>query len=136
MKILVTGSNGQLGRSIKVQPRSTRNEWLFTDIKELDITDSDAVNAFVDTNKIDVVVNCAAYTNVERAEDDVVEARRLNAQAPAILAEAMARRGGQVIHISTDYVFGGDRVEGAHAVDAQPSPRSVYGVTKLEGERP
>lgn len=135
MKILVTGSNGQLGRSIKVQPRSTRNEWLFTDIKELDITDSDAVNAFVDTNKIDVVVNCAAYTNVERAEDDVVEARRLNAQAPAILAEAMARRGGQLIHISTDYVFGGDGVEGAHAVDAQPSPRSVYGVTKLEGER-
>ena len=104
-----------------------------TDAKELDITDKDAINSYVDTHAIDVIVNCAAYTAVDKAENDRQQATALNAEAPAYLAAAMSRRGGALIQISTDYVFDGTHHVPYVETDT-PCPDSVYGSTKLAGE--
>lgn len=134
-KILVTGANGQLGNEL----RYIANQWqqldfVFTDVDELDITDQQAICSAVNDNSIDLVVNCAAYTAVDKAEGDPDKARLLNADAPGMLARAISARGGEMIHISTDYVFEGDSCK-PYTEDCPTGPRSVYGSTKLEGER-
>ncbi len=144
MNILVTGANGQLGNEMRlVAAQHPEDCYLFTDVVEqegvettlLDMTDRDTVNALVDAENIDSIVNCAAYTNVDRAETDEVLCRKLNADAPEILAEAMKRVGGLLVHISTDYVFGGDPYNTPCREDQKGTPTGVYGQTKLEGEQ-
>lgn len=135
MNILVTGANGQLGTSIRKASRDPRNNYIFTDVAELDITDARAVREAVDFYDIDLIINCAAYTNVDKAEDDADFARMLNADAPRNLAEALAPRGGMLIHISTDYVFGGNSGNTPRAEDEPANPTGVYGSTKLLGEQ-
>lgn len=143
MNILVTGANGQLGREMRIVSRHSTDRYIFTDVVEagdvetvlLDMTDREAVNRLVDAEKVDFIVNCAAYTNVEKAETDVETCRLLNATAPQILAEAMQRVGGLLIHISTDYVFGGDPYNVPCREEQKGTPTGVYGLTKLEGER-
>ena len=135
MNILVTGCNGQLGTKLReLESSMTSHHFYNTDIGELDITDADAVNAFVEDNRIDGIVNCAAYTAVDKAETDADMARRINALAPGLLAEAVHRRGGWMIHISTDYVFDGNHYL-PYREDDSPNPTGVYGNTKLEGEQ-
>lgn len=134
MKILVTGANGQLGRSLQDIAPDTNHEFIFTDVEELDITDREAVNRFVEESGVQVIVNCAAFTDVERAEDARELAEKLNAVAPGILAEAAQQNDALLIHISTDYVFGGDKGNVPRNEDIQPAPTGVYGETKLHGE--
>ena len=135
MKILVTGANGQLGTELRnLAPNCAGCVFFFTDVAELDITDAAAVETTVEENEIDLIINCAAYTAVDKAETDEERARVLNAEAPALLANAMARRGGEIIHISTDYVFGGQECT-PYTEDMPTAPCSVYGRTKLEGEK-
>ena len=134
MRILVTGANGQLGNSIRRCAAHTDDEYIFTDVDVLDITDREAVGNFVASNRVDIIINCAAYTNVERAEDEEDKARLLNAVAVEYLAEAAKQNDALLIHISTDYVFMG----GCCAMlteQSNPQPLSAYGRTKLEGER-
>lgn len=135
MNILVTGSNGQLGTCIRNAAKNSRNNYIFTDVADLDITDSEKVAEAVDANDVDMIINCAAYTDVDRAEDDAEFAESLNAEAVANLADAMKARDGALIHISTDYVFGGAGVNTPRAEDEATNPTSVYGVTKLRGEQ-
>ena len=106
----------------------------FTDVDTLDITDAAAVRAFIEHNAIDVIVNCAAYTAVDRAEDDMVLCAKLNIDAVANLASAARDFGAKVLHISTDYVFDGFEHRPYEESD-EPNPRSTYGTTKLQGER-
>lgn len=135
MKILVTGANGQLGTEIRnIAGIYEGCEFVFTDVEELDITDGTAVRAAVNGNAIDTVINCAAYTAVDRAEADEARARVLNGEAPVLLAKAMADRGGEIIQISTDYVFGGQSCV-PYTEDMPTGPQSVYGLTKLNGEK-
>lgn len=116
MNILITGANGQLGNEMRITSWASTDNYTFTDVIEvegvktelLDITDAEAVNRMVKEKDIKCIVNCAAYTNVDKAENDEALCRRLNADAPEILAEAMKDAGGLLIQISTDYVFGGD----------------------------
>lgn len=133
-KILVTGANGQLGMEMRILGAVAPNEYIFTDIDELDITDSDAVAAFVEQNGIQIIVNCAAYTNVDRAEEDEPTAERINADAVKILAEAMKKVDGTLFHISTDYVFGGEG-NTPRTEDMPLDPQGAYGRTKLHGEQ-
>ena len=134
MNILVTGCNGQLGNEIRLLSKENPQHcYFFTDVDELDITDKGAVKAYVGTNKIDLIVNCAAYTAVDKAEDNESICNLLNNIAPGYLAEAIEERGGQMIHISTDYVFDGTN-HIPYTEDAPTCPRSVYGSTKLKGE--
>lgn len=112
----------------------SRHTFIFTDVEELDITDADAVGRIVKSETPQLLINCAAYTDVERAEDDKPTAQRLNATAPAILAEAMQGIGGAMIHISTDYVFGAAPLNTPAVEDTPAAPAGVYGRTKLEGE--
>lgn len=133
-KILVTGANGQLGNELR---RICKNfpglEFIFTDVDMLDITNPDAVSVFMEASKPAIVVNCAAYTDVENAEDNAKMARKVNALAPQVLAAASAMQDTFLIHISTDYIF--DGTKGAPYVeDDTPNPLSVYGSSKLEGE--
>ena len=107
MRILVTGGNGQLGCSLRRVTQDTRDEYLFTDVAELDITDREATRRYVTENKIDIIINCAAYTDVERAEEEEARAHLLNATAVGYLAEAAKVNDALLIHISTDYVFMG-----------------------------
>ena len=131
MNILVTGSNGQLGNEMRVLSASHPNHrYFFTDVVELDITCREAVLDYVRTNAIDLIVNCAAYTNVDRAEEDEPTALRINADAVANLAAT----GVRVIHISTDYVFSGDEHRPCRE-DDPVAPRTAYGRTKLAGEQ-
>lgn len=132
--ILVTGANGQLGSEMRRVGSVSPNNYIFTDVAELDITDREAVQKFVAEKGVDVIINCAAYTNVDRAEDDIDTARLINATAVANLAEAIKTVGGTLFHISTDYVFG---TEGnTPRTEAMPTnPLGVYGLTKLEGEK-
>ena len=108
MNILVTGANGQLGNEMRRVSLDSRNRYLFTDVNELDITDATAVRNMLKKEQIDVIVNCAAYTNVDRAEDDFAMADLLNNKAVENLAVAAAETGATLIHVSTDYVFRGD----------------------------
>lgn len=131
-KILVTGAKGQLGRELQ---SIVGSDWCFTDVDELDICSKEAVEAYVTSNHIDTIVNCAAYTNVDRAEDEPQEAERINSDAVALLAEVARRHNIRLIHISTDYVFGGTHYNTPISEDAEPQPLGVYGTTKLMGER-
>lgn len=134
INVLVTGSNGQLGRSIRKEAEGSADNYFFTDVQELDITDPEAVRAFVNDNNIDVIVNCAAYTNVDAAEDHEDLAMKINGEAPGVLARAAKEKNGSLIHISTDYVFGGSGKNEPLKEDQSPSPTGAYGRTKLRGE--
>lgn len=134
MNILVTGSNGQLGRSIRKEAENSKDHYIYTDVQELDITDPEAVQRFVNENDIDIIVNCAAYTNVDAAEDHEDLALKINGDAPGILAKAIKGKGGSLIHISTDYVFGGSGKNIPLTENQAPSPTGAYGRTKLKGE--
>ncbi|MBO4588917.1 MAG: dTDP-4-dehydrorhamnose reductase [Bacteroidales bacterium] len=136
MNILVTGANGQLGTHLRIlAAHATTNRWLFSDIDTLDITDADAVARFIDTNDIECIVNCAAYTNVDAAEDAEADADRVNHLAVAVLANAMAARDGLLVHISTDYVFGGNELNSPCNESTPVNPLGAYGRTKLAGEQ-
>ena len=135
MNILVTGANGQLGNEIRIVSRGSKDQYIFTDVAELDITDAAAVEKMVIDNKVEVIINCAAYTNVDKAEDDYNLAELLNATAVKNLATAINQNGGTLIHISTDYVFGGTKNNTPCGEDEPANPTGVYGVTKLHGEQ-
>lgn len=145
MNILVTGANGQLGNEMRIVAKDSKDKYIFTDVVEvegqkttiLDITNLDAVRYIVREYGVNVIVNCAAWTNVDGAEDpekyDLVEL--LNAKAPENLAIAMKEVSGLLIHISTDYVFGGDPYNIPCKEDQKGTPTGVYGLTKLHGEQ-
>lgn len=135
MNILVTGANGQLGTALRNSTHDSKDNYIFTDVAELDITDAEAVGKAVKDNCIDVIVNCAAYTNVDKAEDDAQFAELLNATAVSNLAEAIRDNGGTLIHISTDYVFGKEPYNVPCREDQKGTPTGVYGLTKLHGEQ-
>ena len=158
MTILVTGGNGQLGNEMRIVSQGSRDRYIFTDVVEasaesiamlqklagpnvdistvkLDITDLEAVRKMVLENGVDVIVNCAAYTNVDGAETNAELAELLNAQAPKNLAEAMKEVGGLLVHISTDYVFGKEPYNTPCREDMVGTPTGVYGLTKLHGEQ-
>lgn len=135
MNILVTGSHGQLGTHMTLLAPSSRHNYLFTDIDDLDITSRDAVLSYVRANHINTIVNCAAYTNVDRAESDEANADRVNHLAVAHLAEAMKAVDGCLIHVSTDYVFGGGTHNTPCTESLPPNPTGAYGRTKLAGEQ-
>lgn len=132
--ILVTGANGQLGNSLRDIAAGSNNRYIFTDVNELDITDRDAVNYFIKKHTIDVIINCAAYTNVDKAEEDKNSAELINNQAVKNLALAAKENNATLIHISTDYVFSG--IGNTPCTEEQPTaPLGVYGKTKLDGEK-
>ena len=135
MRILVTGANGQLGNEMQVLSKENpQHVYFFTDVQELDICDEQAINRFVTDNEIDIIVNCAAYTAVDKAEDNPELCDKLNHIAPGYLARAAQSRNAAIIQISTDYVFDGT----AHVpyTEKEPTcPNSVYGTTKLAGEQ-
>lgn len=134
-RILITGANGQLGNEMRLLAREhTEYDYLFTDVAELDICDEQAVADYVRRNEVDVIVNCAAYTAVDKAEDNEELCDRLNRLAPGYLAKAVAARGGKLVQISTDYVFDGT-AHVPYTEDCPTCPDSVYGRTKLGGER-
>ena len=137
MNILVTGSNGQLGNEMRVLSKEhAKHQYFFTDVIEaddtylLDITDKAAVSAFVEAHAIDLIVNCAAYTNVDKAEEDEATAQKINADALGVLGN----QGVRVIHVSTDYVFSGDEHVPCREIDPV-APRTAYGRTKYAGEK-
>lgn len=132
-RILVTGANGQLGNKMRQLGAASENDYLFTDVAELDITDEKAVMRTVCDERIDVVINCAAYTNVDKAEEDEAAADRINRQAAGNLACAAAAAGATLIHVSTDYVFSGD-ANLPYTEACETRPLGVYGRTKLAGE--
>ena len=143
MNILVTGANGQLGNEMRILAKDSANNYIFTDVVTpegvettiLDITDLDAVKAMVKENNVDCIVNCAAYTNVDAAESNEELAELLNAKAPENLAFAMKEADGLLVHVSTDYVFGGDPYNTPCKEDQKGTPTGVYGLTKLHGEQ-
>ena len=142
MNILVTGANGQLGNEMRIVSKDTNDSYTFTDVVEvegvettiLDITDAESIRKIVKEKDIRCIVNCAAYTNVDKAESDEALCRKLNADAPRLLAEAMKEVGGLLVQISTDYVFGADPYNTPCREDQKGTPTGVYGQTKLEGE--
>ena len=157
MTILVTGANGQLGNELRICSLASGDRFIFTDVNEasdeqiamlrklagdavpvdtvhLDITDSAAVRAMVEKEKVEVIVNCAAFTDVEGAEDRQALAEKLNADAPEILALAMKEAGGTLFHVSTDYVFGADPYNTPCREDQKGGSTGVYGLTKLHDE--
>ncbi len=132
-RILVTGCNGQLGREMQRLGALSPHSYLFTDLDRLDITDREAVRSFVLGERVEVIVNCAAYTNVDRAEEEEAAAERVNATAAGNLAEAAREAGATLFHVSTDYVFGGEG--NTPLTEEMPThPLGVYGRTKLRGE--
>lgn len=139
MNILVTGANGQLGNEIQKVSKHSQDHYIFTDVcdgyEKLDITNLDAIRQMVAQLDVKCIINCAAWTNVDAAETagDIVE--QLNAKAPENLAMAMKEVGGLLVHISTDYVFGGDPYNTPCREDQKGSPTGVYGLTKLHGEQ-
>lgn len=143
MNILVTGANGQLGNEIRIiSQRSASDKYIFTDVNQpegvettlLDITDIEALRKIVSEKSVKCIINCAAYTNVDKAETDVDFCRLLNAKAPENLAMVMAEVDGLLVHVSTDYVFGGDPYNTPCKEDQKGTPTGVYGQAKLEGE--
>jgi len=143
MTILVTGANGQLGNEMRIVAKDLADNYLFTDVVEadgqetviLDITDLDVIRRIVKENEVNIIVNCAAYTNVDAAESNEALAEKLNAEAPKNLALVMKEVNGLLIHISTDYVFGGDPYNTPCKEDQTGTPTGVYGKTKLHGEQ-
>ena len=135
MNILVTGANGQLGNCIRNASKNSKDNYIFTDVAELDITNADAVAKMVRDNDVNLIVNCAAYTNVDKAEDDAEFAEVLNAKAVRNLADAVKANGGTLIHVSSDYVFGGNAGNTPRGENEPANPTGVYGVTKLHGEQ-
>ena len=133
MNILVTGANGQLGNEMRRLGAVSPNNYIFTDVAELDITDANAVLATVKENAVEIIVNCAAYTNVDKAESDEATAELINSTAVRNLAVAMKEVGGTLFHVSTDYVFGLDG-NTPRTEDMPVNPLGVYGRTKLNGE--
>lgn len=140
MNILVTGANGQLGNEVQIVSKKSKNDkYFFTDVCEgyekLDITDIAKIRSYVNEHDIRCIINCAAWTNVDKAETagDIVET--LNATAPENLAKVMKERDGLLVHISTDYVFGGDPYNTPCREDQKGTPTGVYGLTKLHGEQ-
>ena len=135
MKILVTGCKGQLGNEMQLlEEKNPQHLYFNTDVEDLDITDEVAIERYVDEHEIDGIVNCAAYTAVDKAEENPSICRMLNATAPGFLAAAVERRGGWMLQISTDYVFDGTGHQ--PYVETDPTcPDSIYGTTKLEGEQ-
>ncbi|WP_298707549.1 dTDP-4-dehydrorhamnose reductase [Chitinophaga sp.] len=133
-KILVTGAKGQLGLALQAEAtRFPEFSLILTDREELDITDADAIHAFFASEEFDAVVNCAAYTAVDKAETDEETAFLLNFQAALLLAEAAQAKGSRFIQVSTDYVFDG-RSNRPYTEDQDTSPQSIYGASKLRGE--
>ena len=158
MNILVTGANGQLGNEMRIKTLGSTNKYIFTDVIDaqpesiamlhklagqsvdtstvkLDITDIEAIRKMVRENNVQAIVNCAAYTNVDKAETDAQLAELLNAKAPQNLAIAMKEAGGLLVHISTDYVFGKEPYNTPCREDMVGTPTGVYGLTKLNGEQ-
>lgn len=135
MNILVTGANGQLGNCMRNAAKGSTDNYIFTDVAELDITDASSVMKKVADNNIKVIVNCAAYTNVDKAETDTEFAEMLNATAVGNLAKAVKANDGTLIHISTDYVFGGSLGNTPRNESEPVNPTGVYGLTKLHGEQ-
>lgn len=143
MNILVTGANGQLGNEMRIVSKCSKDNYIFSDVIQaegqettmLDITDLKAVKQIVKKHDIKVIVNCAAYTNVDKAETDQKLCELLNAKAPENLAVAMKEVGGLLVHISTDYVFGGDPYNTPCREDQKGTPTGIYGLTKLHGEQ-
>ena len=158
MNILVTGANGQLGNELRIVSLGSADNYIFTDVNEaseeqiamlrrlagdgvrtdtrrLDITDLEAIRAMVADEKVDIIINCAAFTDVEEAESRQELAERLNANAPENLALAMKEAGGTLFHISTDYVFGAEPYNVPCREDQKGTPTGVYGLTKLHGEQ-
>ena len=140
MNILVTGASGQLGRALRNISDLSGHKCIFTDIRtegeviSLDVTDAAALGYQLDARHIDMVINCAAYTDVERAESEQDNAFRINTYAAGVIAGEVARRNISLIHVSTDYVFDG-KANTPYPESARPSPLNVYARTKLEGER-
>jgi dTDP-4-dehydrorhamnose reductase len=142
MKILVTGANGQLGNEMRIVAKDSQDEYIFTDVVEvegvettpLDITSPEAVSKMVQENDVKCIINCAAYTNVDKAETDEAFCELLNAKAVENLAVAMKEVDGLLVHVSTDYVFGGDPYNTPCKEDQKGTPTGVYGKTKLQGE--
>ena len=135
MKILITGCNGQLGNEMQLlEKENPQHTYFNTDVAELDITDQNAIEKFVSENAIDGIVNCAAYTAVDKAEENQNLCMKLNATAPDYLAQAIEKRGGWMIQISTDYVFDGTNHKPYTETDSV-CPNSTYGRTKLAGEQ-
>ena len=145
MNILITGANGQLGNEMRIIAKDSSDKYIFTDVNQvegvettyLDITDLDAIRKMVVDNDVKVIVNCAAWTNVDACETDenlAALAERLNADAPKHLAIAMKKVGGLLVHVSTDYVFGGEPYNTPCSPDQQGTPTGVYGATKKHGE--
>lgn len=135
MNILVTGANGQLGNEMRIVSRNSQDHYIFTDVAELDITNAMAVEKIVNDHDIKAIINCAAYTNVDKAEDDYDFAELLNATAVKHLAQAIKKNDGILIHVSTDYVFGGTKNNIPCSEDEPANPTGVYGITKLHGEQ-
>ena len=131
---MVTGGNGQLGCALRLASAESRHRFVFTDIEELDITSTTAIEAFFCRNKVDVVVNCAAYTAVDLAEENEEQADLINHKAVAILADACKRHNATLVHISTDYIFSGNS-DLPYSEEAIPAPINAYGRTKLAGEK-
>ncbi len=135
MNVLVTGANGQLGNEMRLVAQNSIDNYIFTDVAELDITNAEAVGKCVEENNIKAIINCAAYTNVDKAEDDREFAELLNATAVRNLAEAIKRNDGVLVHVSTDYVFGGAQNNTPCTEAQKANPTGVYGETKLHGEQ-
>jgi len=135
IKILVTGADGQLGNEFRKLAQSCYDmEFMFTDIGELDITNESAVNTFLDQNTVSYIINCAAYTAVDKAEEEPDKAYLLNAEAVKIIASACNVRDISLIHFSTDYVFDGKKIS-PYSEEDKTNPVTVYGKSKLEGEK-
>lgn len=133
--LLITGANGQLGNEMRNLLASDRQfNSFFADIDTLDITDAHAVYHFVESNKIDIIINCAAYTAVDKAEDDLVVCAKINVDAVGNLAGTARNCGAKVLHVSTDYVFDGFNYQ-PYTEDDNTNPKTAYGITKRDGER-
>lgn len=133
MKVLVTGAKGQLGSEIRFLSPQYNYEFQFIDLDELDLTQLGEIEPYLSIQKPDFIINCAAYTAVDKAEDDIDLCEKLNALAPGTIAEYCTNNGCRLIHISTDYVFDGN-FDRPISEDDKPNPKSVYGQTKLAGE--
>ena len=135
MNILVTGANGQLGNEMRIVSQSSKDNYIFTDVAELDITNLEAIREMVKQEEVKAIINCAAYTNVDKAEEDEAFCELLNAKAVENLAIAMKEVDGLLVHVSTDYVFGGDPYNTPCTEDKKGTPTGIYGKTKLQGEQ-